>query len=384
MDDLTPIDLQHAIRTRAAQLGFALCGFTSSDGPAHHHAYEAWLAAGRHAEMSYLATDRARSARADPRRILPGCRTVIALGFPYSPPPPRAQEPLAGRVAAYALGDDYHELLPARARQLAQSICTWARQPVQWRVVCDTAPLLEREFGQRAGVGWIGRNSMLISPDHGSFFLLAELLVSLDLPPDQPFATDRCGSCRRCLDACPTGCILPDRTLDAARCISYLTIENRGDIAENLRPAVGSWAFGCDICQEVCPWNARLALPVEASPLGARPHFPLRDLGAELLADEGAFAARFHRSPLRRARRSGWLRNLIVALGNTRRPEAVPPLSRALAFSDSRLRRHAAWALAQVGGPRAAVVLRAALATENEATVRDVMHHALDKLDGLG
>ncbi len=384
MDDMTSIGLQNAIRARAAELGFALCGFASGDGPAHLAAYEAWLAAGRHGEMDYLATHRARFARADPRRILPGCRTVIALGFPYSPAPPLAPHPLAGRVAAYALGDDYHELLPARARLLAEAICGLAGRPVQWRVVCDTAPLLEREFGQRAGLGWIGKNSMLISPQRGSYFLLAELLLSLDLTPDPPFETDRCGTCRRCLDACPTGCILPNRTLDAARCISYLTIENRGDIPEALRPAIGRWAFGCDICQEVCPWNARPILPAATSPLGARPDFPLRDMGAELQADEAAYAARFHRSPLRRARRFGWLRNVIVALGNTRRPEALEALTGALALSDPRLRRHAAGALAHVAGPRAAHALRAALETETEVTVRRVMREALAAMDGGG
>jgi epoxyqueuosine reductase len=381
VDDLTPTGLKNAIRAHAAELGFALCGFTTGDAPAHHDVFEAWLAARRHGDMDYLAADRARSVRANPLRLMPACRTIIALGFPYSPAPALAAEPLAGRVAAYALGDDYHQVLPARARQLAEAIGALTHEPVQWRVVCDTAPVHEREFGQRAGLGWIGKNGMLISPQHGSYLLLAELLISLDLPPDPPFAADRCGACRRCLEACPTHCIRPDRTLDATRCIAYLTIENRGDIPEALRPAIGLWAFGCDICQEVCPWNAQPALPAVRSALDARPHFPLRDMGVELLADEGTFAERFHRSALRRTRRSGWRRNLIIALGNTRRAEAVRALSRILTEPDPRLRRHAAWALAQVAGSGAALALRAALETESEAAVRRVIHEALSQID---
>ncbi len=384
MDDLTPSDLKNAIRTYAAQLGFVLCGFTTSDGPAHLNVFEAWLAAGHHAEMGYLATDRARSARADPRELMPACRSIIVLGFPYSPPLALAPDPLAGRVAAYALGDDYHQVLPARARQLGEAIGDMVREPVQWRTVCDTAPVLERELGQRAGLGWIGKNSMLISPRRGSYFLLAALLINLDLPPDPPFASDRCGTCRRCLQACPTQCILPDRTLDASRCISYLTIEKRGAIPEPLQPAIGRWVFGCDICQEVCPWNARPTWPTDPTPLDARPHFPIHDMSAELLADEATLAERFRRSALRRTRRSGWLRNLTVALGNARRPEALKALERALTASDPDVRRHAAWALGQVAEPSAIHALRTALENDMDSSVRNAMHEAIGRIDGSG
>lgn len=234
------VNLKENIRAHAAGLGFALCGFTSCEPPGHLAVYEAWVTAGRHAEMNYLATGRARTTRADPRLLMPACRTIIVLGCLYSPPAAPSQ-PLAGRVAAFALGDDYHDVLPARARALAGFILTQVGAPVQWRAVCDTAPLLEREIGQRAGLGWIGKNGMLISPQRGSYFVMAELLTSLDLPPDLPFEADRCGACRRCIEACPTACILPDRSLDAARCISYLTIENRNDIPEALRPSLGRW-----------------------------------------------------------------------------------------------------------------------------------------------
>ena len=373
------VNLKENIRAHAAGLGFALCGFTSCEPPGHLAVYEAWVTAGRHAEMNYLATGRARTTRADPRLLMPACRTIIVLGCLYSPPAAPSQ-PLAGRVAAFALGDDYHDVLPARARALAGFILTQVGAPVQWRAVCDTAPLLEREIGQRAGLGWIGKNGMLISPQRGSYFVMAELLTSLDLPPDLPFEADRCGACRRCIEACPTACILPDRSLDAARCISYLTIENRNDIPEALRPSLGRWVFGCDVCQEVCPWNARFARTVEGTPLSPRPHFPLRDVGAELLADEASLAARFHRSPLRRARRAGWLRNLIVALGNTGSPLAVKALHHALVESDPRLRAHAAWALARAGGSSVEAALRAALEGEIDSDVRAALERALEHI----
>jgi epoxyqueuosine reductase len=293
---------------------------------------------------------------------------------------PLTEDALGGRVAAYAVGDDYHDVLPAMARSLADFIQSQADPNLQWRAVSDSAPLLERELGQRAGLGWIGKNSMLISPQRGSYFVLAELLISLELPPDTPFESDRCGSCRRCLDACPTACILPDRTLDARRCISFLTIENRGDTPQELRRASGRWAFGCDICQEVCPWNVRFAAPASTPALAARPHFPLRDLRAEVMADEAALGARFRRSPLRRARRAGWRRNLIVALGNTGRPEALPSLERALADSDPLLRRHAAWAIGQIGGSSSGRVVREALQGETDEATRAALQDALDRL----
>ncbi|MCX6025985.1 MAG: tRNA epoxyqueuosine(34) reductase QueG [Chloroflexi bacterium] len=376
----SPHILKETIRAQAKQLGFGLCGFTTCDPPAHRATYEAWLTAGRHGAMAYLATERARRTRADPRRLMPACQTIIVLGCLYAPPLPPTDDPLGGRVAAYALGDDYHDLLPAMARRLAESITAQVDAPLEWRAVSDTAPLLEREIGQRAGLGWIGKNGMLISPQRGSYFVLAELLISLDLPPDPPFESNRCGSCRRCLDACPTACLLPDRTLDATRCISYLTIENRGDIPEALRHGIGRWAFGCDICQEVCPWNVRFAGPAPSSPLAARRHFPLRDLRAELLADEAALAARFRRSPLRRAKRAGWMRNLIIALGNTGRPEALQALERALADADPLLRRHAAWALGQIGGTSAGRMVGEALEAETDAETRAALRHALDHL----
>jgi epoxyqueuosine reductase len=224
-----------------------------------------------------------------------------------------------------------------------------AGRRVESRGYVDTGPLLEREIASRAGLGWIGRNSMLIHPALGSFFFLAEILTELDLPADPPFSADRCGTCERCRQACPTGCILPDRTIDSGRCISYLTIEHRGMIPRPLRTQIGRCVFGCDICQTVCPWN-RKAAPVTEAAFHPRPHFPIRDMSKEYRLSEEEWNDRFRRSALRRTGREGYLRNLLIALGNTRRPEAVPVLMTARGDQNPLLCESADWSLAQIHG----------------------------------
>ena len=257
--------LATAWKAEAHHLGFDLVGLTSAEPPGHLDVYRAWLEAGRLATMSYLAGERALTRRSDLRRILPGCTTVLVVGLRY-PPPVRD-----GPIAAYALGQDYHDVIPARLRTLVGWLEQQVGRSLPHRIYTDTGPLLERELGQRAGLGWIGKNTCLIHPRLGSTFLLGEILLSLSLPPDPPMVEDRCGRCTRCLEACPTACIRPDRTLDAARCLSYLTIERRGDIPLPLRAAVGPWLFGCDVCQRVCPWNARFAAPPEPAAWPRRP-----------------------------------------------------------------------------------------------------------------
>ncbi len=343
--------LKQSILQEARRLGFVLAGVTTPEPPPHLSTFEDWLAEGRHATMAYLDTQRSRERRLDPRRILAECRSILVLATPYSPPrsPDVTQEPAAprGRVAAYACGDDYHEVLPARMRALVHFIVSQVGHAVTNRWYTDTGPVLERDLAQRAGLGWIGKNTCLIHPRHGSYFLLAEILLDLELEPDAPFTTDHCGSCTRCIEACPTDCILPDRTLDAGRCISYLTIELKDDIPQELRGKIGNWVFGCDICQEVCPWN-RFAAP-EGDPAfrgDERSQHP--QLVRELELSPAEFNRKFRGSPVMRARRRGYLRHVAVALGNTGAPSDLPALEHALQDAEPLVQRHAGWAVQQV------------------------------------
>jgi epoxyqueuosine reductase len=338
-----------AIRRRARALGFPLCGFTTADPPQEYARFAQWIAGGLHGGMRYLADVRSLSARAQPARLLPSARSIIALAVPYPPPQDEGDAPLGGYVAAYAMGDDYHEVLQDRLRALCGSLDELAGGRGAHRAYADTGPVLEREIASRAGLGWIGRNSMLIHPQLGSFFFLAEILSELPLTPDPPFSADRCGTCDRCIRACPAGCILPDRTIDSRRCISYLTIEHRGAIPLELRESIGRSIFGCDVCQAVCPWNRKTA-PAGEIVFPPRPHFPVRDMTKELSLTETEWKDRFRRSALRRTGRRGYRRNLLIALGNTRRKEAEPVLEAAQADPDPILRGSAAWSLGRIRG----------------------------------
>lgn len=373
------MSLKQAIKQEAHRLGFELVGVTSPDPPPHFAAYEAWLQAGRQAEMAYLATERARQRRGDPRQILPECRSILVLGIHYPPPQSQSSPPGRGQVAAFAWSDDYHDLLPPRLQALVAFIEAQTGGPVPNRYYTDTGPILERDLAQRAGLGWIGKNTCLIHPHRGSYFLLAEVLLGIDLDPDPAFTPDHCGSCTRCLQACPTSCILPDRTIDSKRCISYLTIELKGPIPADLRPSLGSWVFGCDICQQVCPWNQRFASPAEDTIFTARPEAQQPDLKAELALTSQNFNRKFKGSPIKRTKRRGYLRNVAVALGNSGNPEAVPALARTLSEEPEALvRQHAAWALGQIGGPAARTVLTSSLADEQDPAVRDEIEAALN------
>jgi len=374
--DPSPAAVARWLKEAARSRGFDLAGITTPDPPPHLEVYAAWLRAGRHGEMGYLATERALAARADPRRLLPECRNVLVLGANYAPQREPMQAP--ARVAAYARGDDYHQVLAARARALLDDLRSSFGAGIAGRVYTDTGPLLERELAQRAGLGWIGRNTCLIHPRLGSMILLVEVLLGIDLPADEPFAADRCGVCRRCLAACPTGCILPDRTLDATRCISYLTIEGRGAIPDALRGSVGDWLFGCDVCQSVCPWNVRFGQPTSDTAFAPRPGLGAPDPADWLALSQQEFSARLRGSPLKRARRDGMARNAAVVAGNLRRPADVPALAVALLEDPSpTVRAHAAWALGCIGNEPARNWLRQALALEVELDVHAEISAAL-------
>jgi epoxyqueuosine reductase len=338
--------LKERIKHKANELGFILAGVTTPDPPPHYSTFENWLAQNHHGAMDYLATDRSRLRRADPHEILPECKSVLVLATPYDPPLSIKGEGLGvkGEIASYAQGKDYHEVLPERMQQLVQFIEAQAGGPIKNRWYTDTGPILERDLAQRAGIGWIGKNTCLIHPRHGSYFLLSEIFLDLELIPDAPFVTDHCGTCRRCIEACPTDCILPDRTLDARRCISYLTIELKDDIPIELRDKIGDWVFGCDICQMVCPWN-RFAQEGDPAFADETPRLPLTD---EMALTSQEFHQRFKGSPVKRAKRRGYLRNVAVALGNIGDMYALPVLQKALHDDEPMVREHAQWAIEQI------------------------------------
>jgi epoxyqueuosine reductase len=389
------MSLTQAIKSEAKRLGFELVGITTPHPPPHLEVFENWLAAGRHGEMMYLASERSRLRRSDPRTILPECCSILVLGVRYPTPKAapaaeggqssQAGDCVSGRITSYAWGDDYHEVLPDRLQTLVGFIEKLYGGPVPNRWYTDTGPLLERDLAQRAGLGWIGKNTCLIHPGLGSFYLLAEILLGIELEIDLAFTTDHCGSCTHCLEACPTACIRPDRTLDARRCISYLSIELKGPIPHELRTQMGEWVFGCDICQQVCPWNQRFATGDGQAIFPPRTGLPTPDLLEDLALTPETFNQKFKGSPVMRAKRRGYLRNIAVALGNqarhgSQRLAAVVVLRKALLHDPEMLvRGHAAWALGQIGGLEARQELEQALVVEMNDEVLSEVRRALQE-----
>jgi epoxyqueuosine reductase len=334
--------ISHGIRAQAYGLGFDLVGITTL-GPAETaEAFDRWIDAGYAGEMGYLP--RGAEKRRDTRLPVPGTLSAIVVALDYG-----GREP-AGPVARYARGDDYHDVMTARLRELHAWIDAQVGRPTAGKAYVDTGPILERDLARRAGLGWFGKNTNLVNPRRGSFFFLGALLVDLELDSDAPFAADRCGTCTRCLDACPTDAFVAPRVLDATRCISYLTIEQKGEIPVELRERVSGLLYGCDICQDVCPWNVRFssALP-DASPYAPRDALAGKDartLAREILEmTQEEFPAAFKGSPMKRAKRRGLARNAAVVLGNVGTAEDIPPLEAALAHDEPLVREHAAWAL---------------------------------------
>jgi epoxyqueuosine reductase len=369
---LDPAALAHAIREAALALGFARVGFCPIE-PFERgaRALERWLAEEHHGEMAFMSA----GSRSDPRAILPEARTLIVVAMAYD----RAGvEPLArggavlpptALVARYARGKDYHLVLKERLRLLADRCAELCGRAVLARPCVDTAPLLEREAARRAGIGFTAKNTMTIAPGLGSYVLLGELLVDLELAPSAPIASG-CGSCRSCLDACPTSAFVDAYTLDARRCISYLTIELQGAIPRALRPAIGRWVFGCDICQEVCPHNGSpKPRPYDAA-LAPRPGTSNLDLCALLSLGSAGHRRLVRRSALGRVSRARLQRNAAVALGNTGEPSVVPALAAALAQNPSPLvRAHCAWALGRIATDAAREALASARAQETDSAV---------------
>lgn len=338
-------DLTRELKAEAARLGFDRVGVAPAQAPETYPAFLDWLRSEFDAGMTYLA--RNATARAHPDAILDGVRSIVMVSLVYGRPEPGEATRTQGKVARYARGADYHDLLWRRLDALAEWLRTRVPQ-VRVRGVADTAPLLERDFARLAGLGWFGKNTMLIDRRLGSFTVLGALLVDLDLEADSPHATSHCGVCTRCLDACPTYAFAGPYLLDARKCISYWTIEHRGPIPDDMAGQLDGWVFGCDICQDVCPWNRKA--PAGRTPkLEAAPPWTHPDLIAWLARDAVEFSRSLKGSALSRAKRSGLLRNAALLLGSRRVIEATPVLIERLSDADPVIRAAASWALRQIG-----------------------------------
>jgi epoxyqueuosine reductase len=329
--------LEGRLKAAAYGLGFDLCGITSLGPASSATQFDDWLAAGYHGEMAYMARDPER--RRDSRLPVPGATHAIVVALDYG-----GKEP-GGAIARYARGRDYHDVMAERLGELHQWIETEIGHGVQAKAYVDTGPILERDLARRAGLGWFGKNTMLIHPRLGSFFFLGELLVDLPLVSDEPFATDHCGTCTRCLEACPTQAFVAPGVMDARRCISYLTIELRGAIPESLRESIGGHVYGCDVCQDVCPWNVRFARALDEPALAPRQEIDATEM---LALDDAGFRGRYRGTAVTRAKRRGLARNAAVVLGNRGDASARQVLERAANEDpDPMVREHAAWALAR-------------------------------------
>jgi len=370
--------LTEQLKAEAVRQGFDLGGVCAAVTPQGIGRFREWLSQGYAGEMAYLH-DRAE-AYADPGRVLDGARSIMMLAFHYRTVEPTVAQSGRGRVSRYAWGNDYHDVIRDRLNNLTAWLQTQAPS-AQARGVVDTAPLLEREFAQLAGLGWIGKNTLLLNKQTGSWFFLAALLTDLELAYDESHATDHCGTCRACLDACPTEAFVAPYVLDARRCISYLTIELRDPIPRELRPGIGDWLFGCDVCQEVCPWNRRAPLSREPD-MQPRHGQTALDLAELFALDDAGFRQRFRHTPLWRAKRRGLLRNAAIVLGNQRAPEGIAPLVLGLSDSEPLVRGAAAWGLGRYHRQAQPLgALQARRAVEADPQVLEEIEQALAEIE---
>jgi epoxyqueuosine reductase len=352
---MTGDEIKRRIVAYAERLGFDSCRIARATPPAHVEEFRGWLREGAAGEMEWM--ERGAEKRCDPQQVLAGARSIIILALNYWQGEERVSRTIGmrGRIARYAWGDDYHDVMLAKLEQL--SVFLTALGGTQ-KAYVDTGPILERDYAAEAGLGWHGKSTMLIDPKLGTWFFLGEILTTLDLPVDQP-QPPRCGSCQRCITACPTGAITEPHRLDARRCISYLTIELKGSIPLELRPLIGDRIYGCDDCLNACPWNRFAATSREAAfAAGPAIAMQLRDY---LALDDAAFRDLFRGSPIKRIKRRGFLRNVCVALGNVGDESDLPALERAAIDTEPLIAEHAGWAIRQIRGrvsPRNADSLR--------------------------
>jgi epoxyqueuosine reductase len=371
--------LTSRIKQEAQLLGFDLVGISPVQLPPHGESFARWLREGFAGELAYM--NRTETLRKDPRQLVPWAISIVSAGMNYYTPLERPSETTGTRgwVSRYAWGDDYHQIILQRLEALLEVIRELEGRAVEGRVFVDSGPVLERDFAGTAGIGWIGKNTHLISPQRGSWFFLGELFLSIPLVYDRPIR-DRCGQCNLCLKACPTAAFVGPYLLDARRCISYLTIELKGWIPRHLRPLMGNHVFGCDICQEVCPYNVKVRSAAEAA------FYPRQGLYAPELVPflrmtETEFRQRFRGSPILRAKRRGFLRNVAVALGNLRSFDAIPDLITALADEEALVRGHVAWALGRIGSAPALDALRRRLVVEADSQVKLEIAEAIQEAE---
>lgn len=368
------------VKSYAQQLGFDAVGITDASSFPHTRAaiYER-IAQGLLEGMPWFTAPERVESACDPKKLLAGARSVISLAVSYytrEPASPAEDNALRGRVARYALGDDYHNVIKDKLRLFGERLLSLGASREGIRVFVDTGPMVDRAAAQRSGVGWYGKNTNIIVPGIGSWVFLAQVVTDLELDGNEPLRRN-CGTCSLCIASCPTGAIVAPYVVDSTRCISYLTIECRGAISRHLRPLMGGWVFGCDICQEVCPVNHR-ALETDESAFQPRGYEQARPDLLELLElSEEDYQRRFKNSAIKRARRVGLQRNACIALGNLGDPRAVPALSRALAHLEPLVRGHAAWALGQIGGEQSHRALIQAQKAETNADVLKEISHAL-------
>lgn len=375
---MTAAQLTQSLQAEARRLGFEMMGVCPAVTPTGFHQFVQWLDAGYAGEMHYLA-DR-KSAYEHPQHVMSEVTSLMLLGMNYQTTQPQPVQRGTGRIARYAWGrNDYHDLIHERLKLLKRFALSLDAD-MQVRGVVDTAPLLEREFAQLAGIGWPAKNTMLINREHGSWFFLSALLLNVNLEYDQPFETDHCGSCRACLEACPTHAFPQPGVLDATKCISYLTIEHRTAIPVEYREAIGDWILGCDICQEVCPWNNKASISSEPAfaPLEGQNPINLRELFS---CDDEMFRARFRKTPLWRPKRRGILRNAAIVLGNQPDIENIRPLELGLHDQEALVRGASAWALGRHSASRAMPILSARIKIESDPEVCSEIEYALGILD---
>ena len=343
MTEISAEELKRGLASFAQQIGFDLCRVARCSEPVHSTEFRAWLREGAHGEMHYM--ERGEEKRCDPQKVLPGARSMVVLALNYFQGTEglRSQTGPTGRIARYAWGDDYHDVIKKKLTEIDNFL---RRFDGEQKCYVDTGSILERDFAAQAGIGWHGKSTMLINEQLGTWFFIAEILTTLELPPDEP-VPDRCGTCDRCIKACPTAAITAPYRLDARRCISYLTIELKSSIPPELRPLIGDRIFGCDDCLEVCPWN-RFAHASRETAFTARESTAGMSLREYLALTDDEFRVLFKDSPIKRIKRRGFLRNVCVALGNVGDWSDIPALQRAAGDSEPMIAEHATWAITQI------------------------------------